>query len=171
MGIITSVPRSINFGIINLEHSVNIRTVELRNKGYKTTKFEVDLALNELDLVVIPRQGFIPARGSKSLRIEFIGFHEGVYVREIWIKCTTPINITISATVITPKLIIGRDLQMTDNFYFINFSTIYGSCTTIRYCSIINFNTVKALFVVVPEINEEVYVSFVFNFLVLVMKA
>lgn len=155
---LTSRPRFINFGIVNIRHRINVRSFNLCNKGYKAAKFEIDLASNELSLVVIPKKGFIPAKESKTIRIEFIGFTEGVFLKDIWVKCDKPFQIMVSATVIIPKLFIKGGLN-TNDFHFMNFPPIYNNNTTRMSCSFLNFNTEDSAFVVIPEIGNELMVS------------
>lgn len=153
-----SIPKIINFGIVNIEHSVHTRTVTIRNKGFKTSKFEIDLASNELGLTISPTQGFIPARSERNIRIEFIGESEGVFFKEIWVKCDTPFRIMVSVTVIRPKLIVSGGLKCTHNFYVVKFDPIYNNCKSYVSTSFINFNTLNASFVVVPEVKGSILV-------------
>lgn len=154
------MPRFIDFGTVNAGSSVHLKTVQLGNKGYRMAKFEFDLADNELDLIVKPLKGFIPAHGSTLVEIDFIGFKEGRFVKEIWIKCEHPFRISVAVNVITPKLYICQPDDYTECFTPIMFPRIYGACKCTESVVILNFNTLKALYIIVPEYNYEIMVSY-----------
>ncbi|KAK9870423.1 hypothetical protein WA026_007993 [Henosepilachna vigintioctopunctata] len=140
-------PTEVNFGSIDAVSSVVSKTVVVRNEGSKTATFCIDLGRNELELIVEPTKGVLEASGSVTFKVEVMGFYEGPFKKEFWIKTTPPKRVTVVGEFITPKIIPTYPKEHAD-FRMITFPRLYIGQTSTRTLIIKNLSSSDVMYCV-----------------------
>ncbi|KAG5334446.1 CFA47 protein, partial [Acromyrmex charruanus] len=121
-------PKSIDFGTVDIGHSSCLKIITIRNEGNKSTRFSIDLGINDISLKIKPLRGRIKPQKEIILQIKLTGINEGIFYSEFWIKSTPNIRVPIKVHVIVPKLVIYHS-NTTGDFTLIDFPpTVENTC-------------------------------------------
>ncbi|EFN77823.1 Uncharacterized protein CXorf22 [Harpegnathos saltator] len=148
-------PKSVDFGIIDVGYKSGLRSITIRNKGGKRTRFSIDLGKNDLDISVKPLRGTVKPSGEVNLRVELVGAQEGVFHSEFWIKSVPNIRVPIKVNVIAPRLVVYHP-NTAGCFTLVDFSPTIEN--TSRYDTFVlrNLSSRAISYVVLGEMDSEV---------------
>ncbi|KAL3282028.1 hypothetical protein HHI36_005231 [Cryptolaemus montrouzieri] len=138
-------PTEVNFGRIDAVSGVVAKTVVVRNEGTKNTGFCIDLGRNELELIVEPTKGVLQASESVTFKLEVMGFHEGPFEKEFWIKTSPPKRVTVVGEFITPKIIATYPKAYAD-FSMVIFPRLYIGQSANRTLMVKNISSSDVMF-------------------------
>lgn len=99
------------------------------------------------------------ANEAVTFKLEVMGFHEGPFEKEFWIKTAPPKRVTVVGEFITPKIMSTYPKAYAD-FSMVIFPRIYVGQTATRTLMVKNISSCDAMFCIKGVIKKKYVVCF-----------
>ncbi|GJQ85091.1 hypothetical protein Trydic_g15778 [Trypoxylus dichotomus] len=149
-------PRSLNFGLVEINCASALRLVTIRNDGSQPARFFIDtVSPSGHKYMADPNKGYIQPKSSVTVHIKVTSSIPGRIHENLWLKCEKPYKISVTAEIICPCFEPIHDLTA-KSFTIIEFPPTYVGVSSSQTVYIRNYSANAIMFCLRGETEGQI---------------